>query len=162
MRMPAAQFIALTVVGTVLSGGTSESSGPSAGSVQEQASPAIRPSDDTLVVTARLTEIPGKFVSNELYDYVYVMKYRVIAVHKGSCEAREILVGHYNPLIPRGKVKDKMDRFVDGTVESFTVGKKQRLTLVTPIEKVWSDQTEDEYLDSDLMKYYALRADTVE
>lgn len=117
--------------------------------------------NDTLVVIARLVEIKGKFVENDLYDYVYVMKYNVITVEKGNYTKKEILVGHYNPLIPRNKVKDKMDLYVDGTVERFTIGDKHRLTLIEPIEKIWDGAIEDEYFDTDLKKYFALRADIV-
>ena len=37
-------------------------------------------------VTAQLTEIPGPFPSNDLYNYVYVFKYRVILIHRGKIE----------------------------------------------------------------------------
>lgn len=117
--------------------------------------------NDTLVIVARLIEIPGKFAPNDLYNYVYVMKYRVIKVNQGKYIKKEILVGHYNPLIPRKKIKDKMDAYVDGDVEKFEVGAKHRLVLVTPIETAWNDAVEDDYFDSDLEKYYALKTDHV-
>ena len=117
---------------------------------------------DTLVVIARLTEIAGKFVPNDAYDYVYIMKYRVLSVQKGACTEKEILVGHYNPLIARKLIKDKMDPFVDGTVEKFGKGAKHRLTLIEPIERVWNGPVEDEYIDSDQIKYFALKADLLE
>ncbi|MCX7725976.1 MAG: hypothetical protein N2053_03905 [Chitinispirillaceae bacterium] len=132
-----------------------ESCGPKDGTKE------ISKQGDTLVVIARLTEIKGKFVENELYDYVYVMKYSVITVEKGSYTKKEILVGHYNPLIPRKQIKDKMDPYVDGTVERFTIGEKHRLTLIEPIEKVWDGAIEDEYFDTDLKKYFALKVDVV-
>ena len=117
--------------------------------------------NDTLVLTARVIEIPGKFAPNDLYNYVYIMKYRVIKVEKGSYTQKEILVGQYNPLIPRKKIKDKMDKYVDGDVEKFEVGGKHRLVLITPLEKVWNDAIEDEYFDSELEKYFALKTDTI-
>ena len=89
------------------------------------------------------------------------MKYRVLAVEKGKYEGKDILVGHYNPLIPRKNVKDKMDKYVDGDVEKFEVGGKHRLVLVMPIDKVWNDAVEDEYFDVEDDKYYALRTDTI-
>jgi hypothetical protein len=116
---------------------------------------------DTLVVTCRLTGIPGKFVANDLYDYVYIMKYRILSVEKGSCSEKELLVGHYNPLIARNMVRDKMDSLVDGTVAKFTVGAKHRLTLIAPIDDVWDGAVEDEYIDVEQTKYYALKADLV-
>jgi hypothetical protein len=121
-----------------------------------------RSEPDTLVIKGRLTEILGKFVDNDAYNYVYIMKYRVINVEKGRYKPREILVGHYNPLIARKLVKDRMDPFVDGTVERFSVGAKHRLRLVYPIESVWDGAIEDEYYDTDLKKYYALSADVLE
>ena len=114
---------------------------------------------DTLVMTARLIEIPGTMPPNDLYNYVYVMKYRVIKIEKGAYEGQEILVGVYNPLIPRKQLTDAMRKNAAGDVAKFVVGDKHRLALVTPIEKVWKDQVEDDYIDSDLPKYYAVRTD---
>ncbi len=118
-----------------------------------------RKTNDTLVVIARLTEIAGKFAPNDAYDYVYIMKYRVISVVKGNCPGKEILVGHYNPLIPRKLINDRMDRLVDGTVERFTEGDCHRLTLIRPMELVWDGPVEDDYGDSDEVRYFALKAD---
>ena len=114
---------------------------------------------DTLVILARCIEIPGKFAANDLYNYVYIMKYRVLKVIKGTYPGQEILVGHYNPLIPRQRIKDKMAPFARGNVARFETGAKHTLTLITPLERVWKDAVEDDYTDSDLDKYYALKAD---
>ena len=62
---------------------------------------------DPVTIEGRLTEIPGKMPSNDLYSYVYVFKYKVLKVVSGKLDAKEVLVGVYNPLIARGKVKDK-------------------------------------------------------
>ena len=126
------------------------------------AAPAAKGAGDTLVVIARITEIPGKFASNDLYNYVYIMKYRVLSVLKGAYKAQDILVGHYNPLIPRAQIKDAMKKNVSGNVEKFEAGAKHKLWLVTPIDKVWKDAVDDEYSDSDLGKYYAVRADVAQ
>ncbi|MBD3321974.1 MAG: hypothetical protein GF350_12830 [Chitinivibrionales bacterium] len=115
-------------------------------------------SGDTLVIKARVVEIPGTFPPNDLYNYVYIMKYRVTDVVKGSYDGKEILVGHYNPLIPRKQIKDKMDKYVDGDVEKFEEGAKHKLVLIKPIDKVWQEALEDEYFDSEEDKYYALKA----
>jgi hypothetical protein len=114
---------------------------------------------DTLVIIGRIIEIPGKFPPNDLYNYVYIMKYRVVKVVKGAYEGKEILVGEYNPLIPRSQIKDKMDKFVDGDVQKFEIGAKHKLVLLSPIGSVWTEAIEDEYFDSDMQKYYALRTD---
>ncbi len=115
--------------------------------------------NDTLVVIARITEIPGKFPSNDLYNYVYIMKYRILSVVQGVYKPQEILVGQYNPLIPRSQIKDAMKKNVAGAAEKFEVGAKQKLWLITPMDKVWKDAVEDEYTDSDLQKYYAVKTD---
>src|SRR5678815_6179553 len=59
----------------------------------------------TLVVTAKLVEIPSKLPPDDLYDYAYVMRYQV---QGGPLDKQFILVAHYKPLQPRSKIKDKM------------------------------------------------------
>jgi hypothetical protein len=130
-----------------------------AGKTSTTVQPKLQKALDTLVITARLIEIPGTMPPNDLYNYVYVMKYRLITVEKGAYDAQEILVGVYNPLIPRKQITDNMRKNAAGDVAKFVAGDKHRLALVTPIEKVWKDQVEDDYIDSDLPKYYAVRTD---
>jgi hypothetical protein len=129
-------------------------------SVAAKAAPST-PVADTLVITARLVEIPGAFPPNDLYNYVYIMKYRVMKVIKGTYAGPEILVGHYNPLIPRKQINDKMARYVAGSVSKFSTGDVHQLVLIKPIERVWNDAVEDEYTDSELDKYFALKVDVV-
>jgi hypothetical protein len=124
-----------------------------------QASPTTKKPSDTLVVVARLVEIPGEFASNDLYNYVYIMKYRVLTVVKGVCGEQEILVGHYNPLIPRNRITDDMKKSVSGNVDKFEVGAKHQLVLIKPIDRVWKDAVEDDYSDSEQDKFFALKAD---
>ena len=124
---------------------------------------AVKKSDaagDTLVIVARVEEIPSKFPPNDLYNYVYIMKYRVVKVVKGTYTNQDILVGQYNPLIPRPQIKDKMSKFVGGDVQKFEEGGVHTLTLIAPISLVWKDAVEDEYFDSELTKYFALKAMT--
>lgn len=116
-------------------------------------------SNDTVTVIARLVEIPGTMPPNDLYNYVYIMKYRVLSVIKGKYTEKEIYVGHYNPLSPRKSIKGQMDPMVNGNIEKFTVGAKHRLTLISPIEKVWKDAVEDEYIETELNKFFAIVAD---
>lgn len=116
---------------------------------------------DTLVIEARLVEIPGTLAPNDIYNYVYIMKYRVVKVVKGVYAEKEILVGHYNPLIPRAQIKDKMAKLVQGNVDKFSEGAVHRLTLIQPVSLVWRDAVQDEYFDSDLTKFYALKAELV-
>lgn len=115
--------------------------------------------NDTLVLTARLIEIPGTMPSNDLYNYVFIMKYRVLTVKKGNCSEKEIYVGHYNPLIPRRQIKGKMDSLVNGNIEKFAAGSKHQLTLVSPMEKVWKDAVEDNYIEIEQPRYFAFSAD---
>lgn len=119
----------------------------------------VEQNEDTLVLTARLIEIPGTMPSNDLYNYVYIMKYNVLSVKKGNYSGKEIYVGHYNPLIPRKQIKGQMDSLVNGSIEKFTVGSKHQLTLISPMEKVWKDAVEDEYIEIEQPKYFALIAD---
>ena len=127
--------------------------------VKSTPSPIV--SKDTLVIVARLVEIPGKFPPNDLYNYVFIMKYRVIKVIKGPYTPQDILVGHYNPLIPRNRIKGPMASFVKGDVSGFEVNAVHTLALIKPIESVWKDAVEDDYPDSDIEKYYAIKADMV-
>ena len=54
-----------------------------------------------------------------------------------------------------------MDPFVDGDVTTFEVGSKHKLVLITPVEKIWDGAVDDEYIDSELDKYFALKTDAV-
>ncbi len=119
------------------------------------------PKVDTMEVEARLVEIPGTLAPNDLYNYVYIMKYRIVKVIKGSYKEKDILVGHYNPLIARSQIKDKMAKFASGNISKFEEGAVHKLTLIEPISLVWNDAVQDEYFDSELVKYYAIKADLV-
>jgi|GEM_PF-628968 len=139
---------------------TAETKKPAA--EKKTAAPAKAAGKEDVVVIARVTEIPGKFPPNDLYNYVYVMKYRVLELVSGTLTEKDIYVGHYNPLIPRAQLKDKMAAKVKGNVEKFEVGGKHRLVLDKPIEKYWNDAKEDEYIDiDDSEKWFAKQADTV-
>lgn len=146
-------------VPSVKAASPAETAKPAAG-----AAPAADPrqAQDTLVVIARLIEIPGTFPSNDLYNYIYIMKYRVMSVVKGAYKGQEILVGHYNPRIPRARIKDRMAPYAAGDVVKFETGDKHRLELITPLKLDIEDRVEDEYVDSDLDKYYALKADVAQ
>lgn len=116
---------------------------------------------DTLVVQARLSEIQGSMPPNDLYNYVFIMKYRVQKVVKGKYTGKDILVGHYNPRIPRKAIKDKMAPLAKGDVEKFEKGQVHNLVLISPISLVWNDAIQDEYFDSEQTQYYCLKADMV-
>ncbi|MCL4102368.1 hypothetical protein SAMN05720766_11148 [Fibrobacter sp. UWH9] len=110
---------------------------------------------DPISVEGRLTEIPGKMPSNDLYSYVYVFKYKVLAVTAGKLDAKEILVGVYNPLIARGKVTDKMADKAKGNVGEFKAKAKHKLKLI-PLEGNWDGAVEDEYFDDEAPRYLAV------
>jgi hypothetical protein len=111
--------------------------------------------NDTIVLEARLTEIPGKIPGNDLYNFVYVFKYKVLKVKSGKYNAKEILVGVYNPKIPRGQVKDKMAAYSKGNLRAFRANAKHELTLV-PLESIWTEAVEDEYFDDDSPRFLAI------
>lgn len=110
---------------------------------------------DPISVEGRLTEIPGKMPSNDLYSYVYVFKYKVLAVTAGKLDAKEILVGVYNPLIARGKGTDKMADKAKGNVGEFKAKAKHKLKLI-PLEGNWDGAVEDEYFDDEAPRYLAV------
>lgn len=111
------------------------------------------------IVVARLVEIPGKLPANDLYNYVYVFKYRVIKVVSGTVSEKEILVGQYNPRIPRNAIKDRMKNMVSGNLQQFRPGEVHRLSLVRPLGEYYTDAVEDEYFDDESVRWYALHTD---
>lgn len=114
-----------------------------------------------VVINAKLVEITSKLPGNDLYNYVYIFKFKVIKVLSGTLAEKEVFVGVYNPLIPRSQVKDKMDKWVDGDVQSFKAGATYQLTLVKPLDKYWNEAVEDEYFDIETERWYAKAANIV-
>jgi len=112
----------------------------------------------TLNVTAKLVEIPGKFPSDDLYDYAYVMRYEVIG---GEMDKKSILVAHYKPRQPRAAIKDQMKKYVSGKVRSFHQGDVQKLQLTSDLKSVWKGALVDEFAATDhkSVRYFALSAD---
>lgn len=110
---------------------------------------------ENLTVEGKLSEIPGKMPPNDLYNYVYVLKYKVTKVVEGKFDGKEILVGVYNPLIARGQVKDKMADKSKGDVRAFKVGDKHTLKLVK-LEGNYDGAVEDEYFDDESERYLAV------
>lgn len=110
---------------------------------------------DPITVEGRLTEIPGKMPSNDLYSYVYIFKYKVLSVTSGKLDSKDVLVGVYNPLIARGQVKDKMADKSKGNVGEFKAKSKHKLKLV-PLEGNWDGAVEDEYFDDESPRYLAI------
>ena len=112
----------------------------------------------TVLVTAKLVEIPSKPPPDDLYDYAYVMRYEVIG---GPLDKREIFVAHYKPLLPRSKIKDKMKAHVAGKLRSFVQGDVHKLKLAPELKKIWKGALIDEFAATDRksVRYWCLEAD---
>src|ERR1700690_1238935 len=112
----------------------------------------------TIDVTARLVNIPGKFPADDLYDYAYVMQYRV---EGGAMDKQTILVAHDKPRGARAEIDDNMRKVVGGSLRRFDVGALHRLTLTASMREVWKGAVVDEFFDSDRKskRYFCLKAD---
>jgi hypothetical protein len=85
----------------------------------------------TIEVTAKLVEIPEKAIfQRPLYDYVTVLKYEVLAVHRGRVKGQTIYVGHYNPAKPRSEAADKLMPDIGGNLKTFRAGQVQRMAML--------------------------------
>jgi hypothetical protein len=91
-----------------------------------------------LEVTARLVERPDQFPKLGAYRYTYVLKYKVLNVHRQDPDGKyplkagdEIFVGHYKPWLPRAQIKDSDwgDSPLGGTLDQFVAGEVHRLAL---------------------------------
>jgi hypothetical protein len=87
-----------------------------------------------------------------------VMKYKVLQVLKGKYFDSIILIGHYNPKIPREEIKDDQDVKVGGNIKSFQVGDIHYLVLA-PMEGTWNGAIEDDYFNDKHKRYWALWGD---
>ena len=115
------------------------------------------PARGSLAVEARLEEIPAPFPANDLYDYVYIMRYRVLKVLRGTLADSVILVGHYNPRFSRREITDGMDSLVDGDLSSFNPGDVHRLALKDLDSLGVAPKVEDNYRESG-RRWFALWA----
>ena len=110
----------------------------------------------TAEVTAQLVEIPGPFPPNDLYNYAYVFKYKVLKTHRGSVPEGEILVAQYNPLKPREQVQDDVSGKVGGHVTSFRAGDIHRMALESPLDHFWMGGIVDKYFATGGTRYWAV------
>ena len=113
----------------------------------------------TVEVTARLEEIRGELPRKKLYDYVYVLKYKVLRVHRGKVEGDEILVGHYNPLKPRSAARDKFVKDVCGNLDRFEPGHVHRMALAEPLDGFYMGGIIDKYFQEKGTRYWAICTD---
>ncbi len=110
-------------------------------------------------VKARLLELPGTLPPNDLYNYMYIMKYKVLHVLEGELDEREIMVAHYNPLQARAKIGGKMKEKIKGDLKKFRVGGIHVLTLNDDLEGNWQEAVEDEYIDEEGTRWLATKTD---
>jgi len=110
----------------------------------------------TLEVTAELAAIPGAFPPNDMYDYAYVLKYRVLKVHRGQAPGGEIFVAHYNPLKPRSAVADDKSGKIGGQVELFRAGDVHRMALDQPVDQFFMGGIIDKYFGQPGVRYWAM------
>ncbi len=111
----------------------------------------------TTEVTAQLTEVPaGPFPSNDLYNYAYVFRYKVLHVHRGKIDGDTIFVGQYNPLKARAKAEDQDSGKVGGDVEQFRAGDIHRLALEAPLDQQWMGGIVDKYFNIKGTRYWAI------
>ena len=105
-------------------------------------------------VTAQLVEIRGAFIDEPMYDYAFVMKYKVLKVHRGDIKGGTVYVGHYNPLKPRDKVADARVPDIGGNLQKFTVGGVHRMALEVPIDDNYMGGIVNRYFGEDTGPIY--------
>src|SRR3954463_6435197 len=101
----------------------------------------------TIEVTARLTEIPeGAIFERELYDYATILRYEVVAVHRGSVEkGSTIYVAQYNPWKARSDAADNRAKNIGGNLRRFRAGHLQRMALQVPVDDYFMGGLVDQY-----------------
>lgn len=100
----------------------------------------------SMEVTAELVEIRGEFPDDPLYNYAYVMKYRVVKVHRGHVDRPLVFIAHYNPHKPRRGAADHAVKDVGGNLGSFRAGDVHRMALTGPLD--------DHYMGAIINKYF--------
>jgi hypothetical protein len=135
------------------------------GCKRNSATPATAPaasrevtSRGSVEVTATLVEIPGTFPPNKLYDYMYVLKYRVLKVHRGQAPSERIYVAHYNPLKARSEAADKFVKDVGGNVTGFVAGQTHRMAMEPSLD-TYMGGIIDKYFGQPGTRYVALWTD---
>jgi len=105
-------------------------------------------------VTAELLEIPGEFPDIPMYDYAFVLKYKVLNVHRGKVDAEVIYVGHYNPLKRRDKAADARVREIGGNLKRFRAGDVHRMALEVPIDDYYMGGIINRYFEKETGPIY--------
>ena len=115
-------------------------------------------------VTAKLVELPGKFLANDgLYNYAFVLKYEVLEVHRSEGEVGSTLfVAHYNPRKKRARVADEYYSNLGGNLERFRAGDVHRLALEQPWDQHYIGPLVDRYHKrADKRIYWAIWSNSV-
>jgi len=101
----------------------------------------------TVEVTARLVEVPdGAIFERDLYHFATILKYEVVAVHRGPVEkGATIYVGHYDPWKPRSEAADKQVKDVGGNLRRFEAGHLHRMALEPSLDEVYLGPIVDKY-----------------
>jgi len=85
-------------------------------------------------VTAQLLELRGTFPDLPNYHYAFVMKYKVLQVHRGKIDGDTIYVAHYDPHKPRAAAADVRAEGIGGNLRQFEAGDEHRMALEAPID----------------------------
>lgn len=109
----------------------------------------------SIEVTARLVEVPeGAIFKRDLYDYATILKFEVLATHRGETPAKTIFVGHYNPFKPRDQAADRRVTDVGGTAKSFVAGHVYHMALEVPIDDYFMGGIVNKYFGQDTGPLY--------
>ena len=109
----------------------------------------------SIEVTARLVEVPeGAIFKRELYDYATILKFEVLATHRGETHASTILVGQYNPFKPRDQAADRRVKGIGGTAQKFTAGRIYRMALESPLDDHFMGGIVNKYFGQDTGPLY--------
>ena len=101
----------------------------------------------SIEVTAKLVEITGELPDMPMYDYAFVMKYKVLNVHRGKIDTDTIYVGQYNPLKPRADAADARAPEIGGNLKKFRAGDVHRMALEVPIDDHYMGGVVNRYFD---------------
>jgi len=143
LRIVVVLFVVVAAIGGAVALMTNRPSGPSDLGIDEKVTTL-----GSVEVTGRLIEIRGKFLPNDgLYNYAFVMKYKIVESHRGEVDAKEIFVAHYNPLKPRPQVADEFYPNIGGTLTKFRAGDVHRMALEVPIDDHYIGGIVDRYFD---------------
>jgi hypothetical protein len=116
-------------------------------------------------VTARLLEKPDQFPQLGAYRYTYVLKYKILNVHRPDKDGKyrlrpgdDIFVGHYKPWMPRSQIKDA-DWGSDplgGKLDRFAVGEAHRMALDYELQDLAPSGALDYCFPPDTNRFFAL------